>query len=448
MHPELQLARTIRTQGEAETPRTVPDDGFEVLRPYFREIGRLETLTPEQEVALAKAVGDYTRAMRREILGIPLAARLLIGRWSELRSANHVTATLSGLPPDRRPPDASAQMDDALQRVAILLDRRDKLQGGGDKPPSRAKLARIDQEMQRILLAANLAPSLLDEFLRTLREREALLEGAETSWGACAATSEQEIGLAPAEFRECMERIQRAESRLHQARNEMVRRNLKLTVKVAKEFRGMGLCFSDLVQEGSLGVLHAVGKFDHRRGFKFSTYAVWWIRQAIVRAIQKHSRTIRLPSHVYERTRRFRQARERLSIALGRSPTQMELAEELEIDEKQVDTLMRIGQKTVSLDAPVNQDESESFGDLLEDPTTLDPVEELHQARLAQTIEPLLLSLSPRERDVLSWRFGLGGERALNLQQIADRLELSRERVRQIQVVAIRRLRLRSTLVP
>jgi len=448
MHPELQLARATSTEGEAGTRRSAPDDGFNVLRPYFREIGRLETLSSEQEIALAKAVEDYTRAMRREILGIPLAARLMVGRWSELRSANHVTAKLSGLPPDRRPPDASARMDDALQRVAILLDRRDKLHGDGGRPPSSQKLARIDQEMQRILVGANLSASLLDELLGTLREREALLERTGSSWEACIATSEQEIGLPPAEFRERMGRIQRAESRLHEARNELVQRNLKLVVKVAKEFRGMGLSFPDLVQEGSLGVFHAVGKFDHRRGFKFSTYAVWWIRQAIVRAIQKHSRTIRLPSHVYERTRRFRQTRERLSAELGRTPTPQELAEELEIDEKQVDTLMRIGLRPASLDAPVKEAENESLGDLLEDPAAPNPVEELHRAWLTQTIESLLLSLSPRERDVLSWRFGLGDEPALTLEEIAGRLELSRERVRQIQVGAIRRLRLRATLLP
>jgi RNA polymerase primary sigma factor len=262
------------------------------------------------------------------------------------------------------------------------------------------------------------------------------------------ATSEQEVGLPPAVFRERMERIRQSESRLHQARNELVRRNLRLVVKVAKDFRGMGLFLADLVQEGSLGVLHAVGKFDYSRGFKFSTYAVWWIRQAIVRAIQKQSRTIRLPVHVYDRSRRFRQARERLSIEFGRTPTPQELAEELDIDEKQVDTLTRIGQRPASLDAPVNPTENESLGDLLKDPAAPNPVEEFHQAWLTQKIDSLLLSLSPRERDVLSWRFGLGSEPALTLEEIAGRLELSRERVRQIQVGAIKRLRHRATLLP
>ena len=162
---ELQLARAIRTEGEAETKRSVPDDGFDVLRPYFREIGRLETLTSEQEIALAKAVEDYTRAMRREILGVPLSARLVVGRWSELRSANHVTAKLSGLPPDRRPLDASARMDDALQRVAILLDRRDKLHGDGgglafecEAGPNRPGDAANPRRRQSLSLASRRDP--------------------------------------------------------------------------------------------------------------------------------------------------------------------------------------------------------------------------------------------------------------------------------------------------
>ncbi len=351
-----------------------------------------------------------------------------------------------GWMPITRPPDASARMDEALRLVAILLDRRDKLLGNCAGPPSSAKLARIDREMQRTLLAADLSPSFLDEILRQLREREAPLDGAGTSPGAFAPALEQEIGLPAPEFRERMDRILQAESRLLEARNELIRRNLKLVIKVAKDFRGRGVSLPDLVQEGSLGAFRAVAKFDHRRGFKFSTYAVWWIRQAMVRAIQKHSRTVRLPSHVYDRTMRLRRIDKRLSIELGRTPTRKELARELEIDEDKVDALMRIDQKPASLDAPVKEAESDSLGDLLEDPETPNLVEEIHQARLRRTIESLFVKLSPREQDVLSWRFGLGGDRGLTLQETADRIGISRERVRQIQAGAIRRLRVRSML--
>jgi RNA polymerase primary sigma factor len=443
-HPDAQLARDLLPAVAAEHRRFLPDDGLGTLRAYFREIGRIETPTPEQEVALAKAVEGYTREMRREILGIPLAARLLVGRWRELRGANRSTATLSDPSPDNQAPDASARTDDALQRVAVLLDRLDGMRGGEDEPPSGVQRAGIEQEIRRVLLDANLSASLLGEILEMLREREALPDRARTSGASFVAASQQEIGLPPAEFRQRMGRIDRAESLLHEARNELVRRNLGLVVMAAKQFRSLGVAFPDLVQEGSLGLLHAVGKFDYRRGFRFSTYAVWWIRQAIVRAIQKQSRTVRLPSHVYDRTRRFHQARERLSFALGRSPTREELAQELETEGSEVEELMRFGQSPLSLDAAPAQAEDAPLGDFLEDPETLDPVEELHQAWLRQKIESLLAGLSQREQDVLNWRFGLGGDRALTLEEVADRLGISRERVRQIQQGAVRRLRLRS----
>jgi RNA polymerase primary sigma factor len=436
------LARTLPSRLASRKERIQQDDGFAGLRPYLREIGGLETLTVEEEIALARAVDDHSRERRREILGIPLVARLLVGRWCDLRSANRATAALGAQPPDRRPPDASARIDDALKRVAMLLDRRDKRHG--EDPLSPEELSRIDRETQRILLAADLSPVLLDELSRTLREREALLEEAGNSWGARLATSEQEIGLPREEFRERMERIRRAEIRLHEARNELARRNLKLVVKVAGEFQGMGVSLSDLVQEGSLGLLRAVGKFDHRRGFKFSTYAVWWIRQAIIRAIQSQARTIRLPSHVCESTRRFRRIRERLSASLRRTPTPEELARELAIDEGRVEALMRIDQQPASLDARVERAESGSLADLLEDPQAPDPVEEIHQARLARTVESLLAHLSEREREVLRWRYGMAEEDRLSLQEIAERLGLSRERIRQIEAEAIRRLRVRS----
>jgi RNA polymerase sigma factor (sigma-70 family) len=441
MYPELQLTDAMPGEGSAEVRRNRPDDGFETLRPFFREIGRLETLSAKQEVALAKSVADHSRALRREILGIPLAAALLIGRWRELRNAGRRTAVLSALPPDRRKPDADARMDGALHRVAALLDRREKLHV--EEPPSRQELARIDREMHRLLLAANLSPSILDELWKGLLEREALLRGAGDPSCETRAVLTREIGLCPAVFQERMGRIRNAESRLHEARNEMIRRNLRLVVMVAKKFRGQGVSFSDLVQEGSLGLFHAVEKFDYRRGFKFSTYAVWWVRQAIIRAVQNQARTVRLPCHVHDRTRRFRQAREHLSASLGRTPTPPELAQELEIEEEQVEALMQIAQSPASLDAPVARHGDASWGDLLADPEVPDPIEELHRARIAQKIERLLLDLNPRERNILKCRFGLRGEPRLTLQEIADRFDLSCERIRQIQANGLRKLRLR-----
>jgi len=443
LQQEVDFSSAQNANPEEESDRVVKDDTFEMLRPYFREIGPVETLTAEEEVALAKRVDAHTAGLRREIFGIPFTARFVVERWSELRAAERVTATMSAVPADRREANASARMDRALRRVALLLDRRDKLSGSYQARTTAAKLKRIDQDLQRALNRANLSPTLLDEILKELRERAATL--SRRSSGAGARTSRQqlefEMGLPAKELRARMRKIDDQESGLHEARNEFTRHNLKLVIRVAKEFRGMGISMPDLVQEGNLGLIHAVGKFEHARGFKFSTYAVWWIRQAMIRAIQNQSRTIRLPSHVYDRSMRYQRVLKQLSTSLSRTPTPKEMAKELGVNEKQIEMLSRIRQKPTSLDAPIRNSEEESMGDLIEDTEAINPVDDLHRQRLTGTLDSMLVHLSERERDVLSQRFGLAGNPGHTLQEIADTLGLSRERVRQIQAGAIARLR-------
>ncbi len=440
---ESELASAENEREERESSRSVQSDTFEMLRPYFREIAPVETLTAEQEVELSKRVDAHTSGLRREIFGIPFSARFVVERWNALRDAERVTATMSAVPADRRPADASAKMDRALRRIALLLDRRDKLSGRYQGRPSAEKLAQIDRDVQRGLLRANLAPVLIDEILAALREREAQLapRGGRSGGRVSRSHLEFEVGFSAKEFRARMKRIAREEEGLHEARNEFTRHNLKLVIRVAKEFRGMGISMPDLVQEGNLGLIHAVGKFEHARGFKFSTYAVWWIRQAMIRAIQNQSRTVRLPSHVYDRSLRYKRVLEQLSISLGRTPTTKELAEELEIPEKQVEALGRLRQKPTSLDAPIRNSEEESLADLIEDTEAANPVDEIHREQLTGALDSLLVHLNERERDVLSQRFGLGGQPGRTLQEIANFLGLSRERVRQIQAGAIARLR-------
>jgi len=440
---ESELASAETEHEKRGSGRSAQSDTFEMLRPYFREIAPVETLTAEQEVALSKRVDAHTAGLRREIFAIPFAARFVVERWNELRDAERVTATMSAVPADRRPADASARMDRALRRIALLLDRRDKLSGRYQGRPSAEKLAQIDRDMQRGLLRANLAPVLIDEILVAFRERAGHLSPRGRRSGDRVSRShlEFEVGLSAKEFRARIKRIAREEESLHEARNEFTRHNLKLVIRVAKEFRGMGISMPDLVQEGNLGLIHAVGKFEHSRGFKFSTYAVWWIRQAMIRAIQNQSRTVRLPSHVYDRSLRYKRVLEQLSISLGRTPTTQELAEELGIQEKQVEALGRLRQKPTSLDAPIRNSEEESLGDLIEDTEATNPVDDIHREQLTGALNTLLVHLNDRERDVLSQRFGLGGQPGRTLQEIANYLGLSRERVRQIQAGAIAQLR-------
>jgi RNA polymerase primary sigma factor len=214
-------------------------------------------------------------------------------------------------------------------------------------------------------------------------------------------------------------------------------------VKIAREFSGMGLPLIDLIQEGNLGLMHGVEKFDHRRGFKFSTYGSWWIRQACIRAIQNQSRTIRLPSHVYDRTLRLQQTRTAISRRLGRPPETGELSAALRVSEEQVEDLLRVNQKLVSLEDPLFGLDDRTVADAIADPAAADPVDAIDRDRIAPELGDLLRGLSRREQRVLRWRFGLGGERPHTLQEIGDRLELSRERIRQIESGALAELRRR-----
>ena len=216
--------------------------------------------------------------------------------------------------------------------------------------------------------------------------------------------------------------------------------NLRLVIKQAKRFRQMGVSYADLIQEGNLGLIRAVEKFDHRRGFKFSTYAVWWIRQALVRAIQNHSRTIRLPSHVHDRLQRSQRVRAELTGKLGRDPTLQELAPALGTDSDQLESLDRLSREAISLESNVAGTEKR-LEDFVADAGSVIPDGGIDGERMRTGVGVLIGSLTPREQLILRLRYGLGGEEEHTLEQIGQSLGLSRERVRQLEARALKKLR-------
>jgi RNA polymerase primary sigma factor len=450
---------TLRT---ADDPR---DRERSALVSYFRDIAAIPTLTKEHEVLLAKEIEASTRAFREGMRSIPLTAREVMAIWHELKSEDRVTGKMSesfgsGSPDGE---DLTARVDVALIKVETLLRQRDDLVSGAKRVAAkdRAKaLDRLDRKLGQRLEEADLAMQILGRIRnrllevrreaqraqRDLRNAEARSKGRGRAVDASparerAAVLETKIGLDLDTFLRRMTQIEDAWHRLMEVKNTFVQHNLKLVVAIAKDFRNMGITFQDLIQEGNLGLIRAVEKFDYHRGHKFSTYAVWWIRQAFIRAIQNHSRTIRIPSHVHDTLLKYHRAYAELETRLGREPAPQDLAKALKMPTEQVEQLQRMTREPVSLEAEVRGTDTKQVKDYVKDPDAVSPLEGLDHARLERETQDGIALLSAREQNILRWRFGMSGEKEHTLEEIGAKLGLSRERVRQLEARALAKLR-------
>jgi RNA polymerase primary sigma factor len=445
------------TPAEA-TSQPAPSRGEDPVRLYLKEIGKVPLLTARQEVEIGRRIEVGQVALRRALGGIPLALRELAAVAERLRrqetAADEVIVLPEGGEVDavelKRVLNAFARIR-RLERETARLEEtlHDRRRSPATKQNYAKWIAANREAIQDIVAELPLKPAFIDELMSRVQQHcerlERLSEQAQRRGPAGAAAArahrelEREVGLPRKRLQAALGEITRSDRQVRQAKKELMEANLRLVVSVAKRYLGSDLSLLDLIQEGNIGLMKAVDRFQYRRGFKFSTYATWWIRQAITRAIADHSRTIRIPVHMVETLNRISRVSRQLVNELGREPTPEELAQRTSVPAKKVRLILESSRKPLSLETPIGEDSE--LGDFLEDKSAGSPNDSLLSQDLTTQVERALATLSPKEKEILRLRFGIGEEGEHTLEEVGRRFQVTRERIRQIEAKALRKLR-------
>jgi RNA polymerase primary sigma factor len=400
---------------------------------YLGEIGKVPLLTAQQEVEIGRRIEEGQRELQTTLAGIPLAIRSLLEAGHRIRKGETLPEDVFVLTDGA---ELSRRQLEPVRRAFARIRRLDgenaelqaSLAGGRLSRPARRNytewIAANQAAIRNTVGRLPLKPALVEQLAGQVRE---------------ALSAGGDIGLPLDEGRALLRRLDEAERAVRAAKRQMAEANLRLVISIAKRYRHSGVSLLDLVQEGNLGLLKAIDRFQYRRGFKFSTYATWWIRQAITRAIADRGRTIRMPVHVVERLNKISRVQRTLTAQLGRDPSPEELARHTRIPAKKIRFVLDAARQPTSLEAPIG--ENTALGEVLADPTAPSPVSDLLAEDLSTQVGHALARLNPREREIVRLRFGIGDGETQTLEEVGQRLGLTRERIRQLEAQALRKLR-------